>query len=151
MKRAVLILASLVLLLGGVVADAHAGPITYDLNSYLSEQNGWSLSGTITTDGNLGAITTADILSWQFTLTNGTTTVTKGLTLGSAIVEGTLLATDTSLTLPIPTSPNTQNALQLCNGFFDFPLIEWARGSGGSPIAYPAGDWYHSRSPGTAT
>src|SRR5579871_6833840 len=146
MKRAVLILASLGLLLGGV-GRAKAGPISYDLNSYLPEQNGWSLKGTITTDGKLGAITGADIISWEFKLTMGASTVTKGLTNNAHFVTGTLLATATSLTLPIPT-PGNENALQLGNGFFDFPLIEWARGNAGP---YPVGDFYGSRSPGLAT
>ncbi len=133
----------------GVVANAHASPITYDIQSYLPEQSGWSLSGDITTDGTLGPITAANIISWEFTNTMGGTTVTHGLTVGSAIVTGTLLADATSLTLPIPVDPDTEeNALQLGNGFFDFPLIEWARGNTG---AYPVGDWYHSRSPGIAT
>ncbi len=46
-----------------------AGSITYDLeiNPYLT--NGWTLSGTITTDGALGPLQSPDILSWSWTAT----------------------------------------------------------------------------------
>ena len=51
------------------VSNACAVTITYDLVNYPSDQNGWTLSGFITTDGTIGAITRADILSWSFTAT----------------------------------------------------------------------------------
>jgi hypothetical protein len=103
----------------GFVADAHAGPITYDIQSYLSQQNGFSLSGTITTDGTLGSLTAADITDWTYTITMGNITVTNSLAAagpGGTGSTGILTATPTSLTLPIPTTATAamfQNLLSL--------------------------------------
>lgn len=50
-------------------SSAYCTPITYDFIDYPEYQNGCTLSGTVTTDGTLGAITNANIISWQFTIT----------------------------------------------------------------------------------
>ena len=42
---------------------------TYDLQSGPSSPVGWTLSGTITTDGTIGTIQATNILSWTWTLT----------------------------------------------------------------------------------
>jgi len=47
---------------------AHAGLITYDLTNHASLQNGYTLEGTITTDGHLGAWTANHIVAWDVTL-----------------------------------------------------------------------------------
>lgn len=46
----------------------------YDIVNYPAEQDGWILSGTITTDGKTGPITLSDVDSWNWTVTNGVTT-----------------------------------------------------------------------------
>jgi hypothetical protein len=53
-------------LLGAAGAITQAAPITYDL-SFTNGSN--SLSGTITTDGTIGAINAANITAWSFTQT----------------------------------------------------------------------------------
>ncbi len=40
--------------------------ITYTLVNYPAGQNGWNLTGSITTDGTLGPITQLNILSWSY-------------------------------------------------------------------------------------
>ncbi len=48
-----------------------AGSMTYDIVNYPADQNGWTLSGTITTDGKTGDLAPTDILSWTWTITTG--------------------------------------------------------------------------------
>ena len=48
-----------------------AGSMTYDIVNYPADQNGWTLSGTITTDGKTGVLAPSDILSWTWTITGG--------------------------------------------------------------------------------
>ena len=42
-----------------------AGDITYSIVNDPIDQNGYTLSGTITTDGTIGALAPSDFLSWQ--------------------------------------------------------------------------------------
>ncbi len=46
-----------------------AGSITYNLVNYPTDQNGCTLSGAITTDGQTGVLSPSDILSWSWTIT----------------------------------------------------------------------------------
>ena len=72
--------------------------------SYPSQQAGDSLTGTITTDGTIGALAGGDILSWQYTIRSAggsvrdTENQTNGIT-GSAGF-GNVVATPTTLTIP---------------------------------------------------
>ncbi len=93
-----------------------AGSTTYDIQNYpgILEgyilgpptqviQNGWTLSGTITTDGFIGDINENDIKSWTWTVTSGATTYTAKSTDpgASTIVEGpTIQATQTEILIP---------------------------------------------------
>ena len=75
--------------------------ITYNLISYMGFQNSDTLTGTITTDGNTGTLTSSDILSWSYTIrTAGGTLLDQesGTTLG--VMATGLKADTTSLTLP---------------------------------------------------
>ena len=45
--------------------------ITYNLLDYPSDENGCTLTGSITTDGTIGPISVNNILSWTFTITDG--------------------------------------------------------------------------------
>ncbi len=49
---------------------------TYNFLNYPDLQNGWTISGTITTDGTTGTIQSTNILSWTWTITNGVSTYT---------------------------------------------------------------------------
>ena len=103
------------------VAHMWAAPIArgdyvYNLENYLSDQNGWSVSGQIITDTNTGVISTGDIDSWSLTMTQGASIITAcssdpGATLPSAI---SLYATPQALSLYLPPFNSTSN-----NGYFD--------------------------------
>ena len=76
-----------------------AGQITYSLQNYAADQAGSTLTGSITTDGNLGALTAADIVAWTWTITPP---AGPPLTLSDATSTVSLLmATDQQLLLPI--------------------------------------------------
>jgi hypothetical protein len=78
---------------------AEAGQITYSIQDYPADQQGATLSGTITTDGNLGRLTAADIVAWTWTVTPPTG---PPLTLsGVTSTVSLLMATDQQLLLPI--------------------------------------------------
>jgi hypothetical protein len=46
----------------------------YSFISHPAYQNGYTLSGTITTDGNMGQLSQSDINAWSWTATNGANT-----------------------------------------------------------------------------
>ena len=76
-----------------------AGQITYSLQNYAADQNGSTLTGSITTDGNLGTLTAADIVAWTWTVTPpaGPPLTLSGVTSTVSL----LMATDQQLLLPI--------------------------------------------------
>ena len=55
---------------------ASAGSITYDLVNYPAYQNGYTLSGFITTDGTTGTLEASDITAWTVTMSFSTTSET---------------------------------------------------------------------------
>jgi hypothetical protein len=97
MKRIRLATAALAILL--VPHLSQAGQITYSIQNYAADQNGSTLSGSVTTDGNLGTLTSADIVAWTWTVTPPTG---PALTLsGVTSTVSLLMATDQQLLLPI--------------------------------------------------
>jgi|SRR5271166_1702310 len=78
---------------------------TYNIQNYSYpgapiDQNGWTLTGTITTDGTQGFITAADITSWTWTVTMGENKITEIGT--SATVYGLIMASSTDITIAPP-------------------------------------------------
>ncbi len=51
---------------------AKAGSMTYAIQNYPADQNGQTLSGTITTDGKTGLLANSDITSWAVTIDSTT-------------------------------------------------------------------------------
>ena len=79
--KAVLLLASL-LAIPGIAA---ASPITYNVNNAFST---FSVTGTITTDGNLGTLSSADITGYTLTVSNTTHTDTLTAANSSESISG---------------------------------------------------------------
>jgi PEP-CTERM motif len=69
MRRILAALGALTLafLAGGI--SVRAGDVTYNMVNDSVDQNGYGISGTIVTDGTIGALTASDVVSWQFTIT----------------------------------------------------------------------------------
>jgi hypothetical protein len=78
-------------------------PITYQIVNYPTYQDGYTITGTITTDGDLGVISVSDILSWQWTVSSvhASSTDESGLndTYGGIVSPPTFTASETDLTL----------------------------------------------------
>jgi len=92
-------LFTLLTLPSAVLADR-----TYNIQNYPDLQNGWTLSGTITTDGTIGTIIPPNILSWTWTITNGASSFTVSSTDPGAVVKTTdgITATGVALLVPFP-------------------------------------------------
>jgi len=89
----------------GMVSRGLADNITYNLVDYPLLQDGWSLSGQITTDGVLGTLLAADIVSWNWTISQGSQAITVTSSMPGAIVSTSLapqafFATSTTLSSP---------------------------------------------------
>jgi len=106
--------AGLLLLLGG--ADgASAGSITYHILDFPAYQNGFNVTGTITTDGTIGNLSASNITSWSVTVSQGgaSETFTSNDSGAFVVIENTLVATSTGLYLPPTSDYSTQNLLEL--------------------------------------
>ncbi|MDQ2833150.1 MAG: PEP-CTERM sorting domain-containing protein [Acidobacteriota bacterium] len=79
--KVALLLASLLALPG----IASASPLTYTVNNAFPT---FSVSGTITTDGNLGALSSSDITAYSLTLSNATHTDTLTAANSSESISG---------------------------------------------------------------
>jgi hypothetical protein len=99
--------ATLCLLLA-VPWTTRAGPIIYSIQNYPPEQNGHTLSGTITTDGQIGPLAGSDITSWSVTFDDTSTFTGSGV-----LLQGVVQATSTSITLPAAPSNSVANLLFL--------------------------------------
>jgi hypothetical protein len=112
-----LIVAALGMLL--VVAPITKAATTYIIQNYPADQNGATVAGSITTDGTIGVLSSTDILSWVWSISNpggpSGGGIFPALPADSAmtLVSG-LVATNTQLLLPAPTTPSgNPNVLDL--------------------------------------
>jgi hypothetical protein len=101
---------TLSLLIGGAIAPRSAkADLTYSLANYPADQGNHTVSGSITTDGNIGSLTSPDIISW--TITIDTTTFTSH---DAGFVEtfaAGINASATTLTIPLVLNDDRQLVL----------------------------------------
>ncbi len=113
--------------------------IVYNLIDYPAYQNGWWLTGSITTDGHLGLINGNDVLNWSWAATNGTTQVTASQSDYWSNSLGSLETIDaTASGLYTPASSD-----------FDFQLLDWEATSS-LGIGYASVFWGQNTEPATA-
>jgi hypothetical protein len=75
---------------------------------------GWNMSGTIVTDGNLGLLTTSDIVSWSWTTTNGTYDYSANSSQpGTSYGTSGVYATSSYLAMPLSSSTSNGYGLNL--------------------------------------
>jgi hypothetical protein len=86
----------------GILSEASAGSITYNIVDMPADQNGFTVSGTITTDGAIGNLANSDITSWSVTISQGGTSETFTSGNGGAIVNilNNLVATTSEIYVP---------------------------------------------------
>ena len=78
-----------------------AAPITYTVNTLSA--NGWTFSGSFTTDGTLGTLTTTNILSSSVVISDGITTIQLGIPVDgfNCAFSNSVSATATEVTIRI--------------------------------------------------
>jgi hypothetical protein len=87
--------------MAGATIPARAGT-AYSFNNYPAYQNGYTISGTITTDGSTREIFTADITSWTITVySTGGPLYTLSSAAGN-FIDADLEATATTLSVGVP-------------------------------------------------
>jgi PEP-CTERM motif len=135
------------ILLIAVGHPSEASPITYTIQNYPADQNGATLSGTITTDGAVGTLATTDFLSWSWTITPpGETPLTLSSSDAGAQVflfPGSVLVASQSAITIAPRQDSIDGssfALEsLSQGGEQLSSLEYDRpGSGGGPSFYSA-------------
>jgi len=118
-------LVAFVLVTLGIGADrrAEAANVVYNLVSYPALQNGYTLTGTITTNGHIGILAYSDILDASFAVSNG---VNSYQTIHSSEVYGitSLLATATELLLPASTDTHSFPHLKIGGAGFETPQLQ---------------------------
>ena len=83
--------------------EISAASITYSIVNYPTLQNGYTVSGTITTNGATGTfLPGTDITSWDISITKGTTTVVTLTPTESFNLSNAFDATTTSITVATP-------------------------------------------------
>ncbi len=126
---------------------AKAGTITYDLTQTTSLQDGWTVTGTVTTNGATGTLVSGDVESWGFTLFNGKTSYAASSTdEGSSTVLNGVMASATGITLPdTADSEDLANELLLQAGstFIEYnrqdgPTAEIYKGAGAANLLWDA-------------
>ena len=77
--------------------------IIYSILNLPADQNGYTLDGTITTDGTIGPITMSNIKDWTWTATNGVSTYSgSSLQMDShAGIFGPVIATSDYIAIPL--------------------------------------------------
>ncbi len=115
-----------------IASSSANASITYSIVDHAGDQNGWFLSGSITTNGNTGALSTSDVLSWNWSIVNGSTSYSFDSTTGLMTLHD-VWATSSSLTLTAPVS-NGHSALTFRDS--SSASIQWNRGGP------PASDYY---------
>jgi hypothetical protein len=73
--------------------------IVYNIQNYADLQNGFTLSGTITTDGTIGTLTSADVTAWSFSVAGPTPYQLTSQNPGAFLVVSNLTASATELSL----------------------------------------------------
>jgi hypothetical protein len=67
------LLAAITVACSALISGLQAAPITYSIVDNAAYQDGYTISGSITTDGTLGDITESGITSWNWTITDTAT------------------------------------------------------------------------------
>jgi hypothetical protein len=109
------------------------GSIVYNIVNYADLQNGYTLSGAITTDGAIGTLTSADVTAWSFSVTGPTSYQASSQTAGVDLPNVTnLTSTATELTLAPPTVANRTNYFGLGSALLPAtaPILTYQRSDG---------------------
>ncbi len=116
-----------------ITANVQASTITYSLVNNAAYQNGLTLSGSITTDGTIGALGKGNITAWSWALTDGSGTVVGSSAGASPEDSDNVTATAYEILLP-----QIGGYFSLMLGDYD-KYLKW---SGDPPIELSPSDTY---------
>ena len=149
MRHFTIALASLCMLL--VVSQRTKADMIYDLQNYPADQNGHTLSGTISTDGTIGTLQPSNILSWSVTI-DGTDNFSSHDAGASTLLAGLgPSASPTELTF----SPSPSAAASLFELSTEPPgggpvsSLQWLNPPTGIPESPLYAAYYHAGPPAT--
>ena len=135
------LLAAITVACSALISGLQAAPITYSLVNNAAFQNGYTLSGSITTDGTIGDVTSG-ILGWNWTVTDNATSAVVRSASGNGASENSISvqASATQITLrPF----GVGSALRLSG--VEGETLAWFRRAGMDfgDIQVPASDEYY--------
>ena len=110
---------------------ARAQDITYDLVDYPADENGYSLSGFITTDGSMGSLSSSDLVSWSYEIYSGTSSLGSGSSpSGDWAFYGVVATLYCNFSSPLCIGENPGSEV---NFFTYSSAVVWVNDSGGGP------------------
>jgi hypothetical protein len=120
------LLAAITAACSALISGLQAAPITYSFVNNAAFQNGYTLSGSITTDGTTGALSNSNITGWNFVITNTATSVVEHTQSGTGVYTLRFNASATQLTLPPASDSLGSSSFQLNvgGGMFSWQRIE---------------------------
>jgi hypothetical protein len=69
------LLAAITVACSALISGLQAAPITYSIVNNAAFQSGYTLSGSITTDGTIGELSYGNFAGWSFTITETATSL----------------------------------------------------------------------------
>jgi hypothetical protein len=121
------------------------GSIVYNIQNYADLQNGYTVSGTITTDGTIGTLTLPGaITAWSFSVTGPESYQATSQDPGAETLVVNLTASASELTMTLPPT-NGYNQFDLFG-----PSIVLAYERTPEEGGFPGSDFYGAMSPGVA-
>ncbi len=128
MKR--LVTATAVVWLACAMVRPASADLTYNLVNDPIDQAGYTLSGSITTDGTIGQLTASDILAWNFNLGPYYDVGDSYPWDNPEVILNNVIATSTQIILP-----DTSSLFRLedvfynygAGGYFDGSILNWDR------------------------
>ncbi len=128
----------------GWINTAYSEPITYTLTDFPSLQDGWTVSGHITTNGTLGSLLESDITAWDYTFAKGAETFTGSSTTGGVINPFNFALVEASAT---EFKIGLTGSLMLVSDSSYSNLLSWAAASNNYNSQAPAGNVKWSANP----
>jgi hypothetical protein len=92
-------LAAITAACSALISGLQAAPITYSIVNNAAYQNGYTLSGSITTDGTTGLLSDSNITNWTYAVTNTATSVVAFTESGTFATVDRVEASATQITL----------------------------------------------------
>jgi hypothetical protein len=93
------LLAAITVACSALISGLQAAPITYSIVDNAAYQNGYTVSGSITTDGTTGSLSSSNITNWTYAVTNTATSVVAFTESGTFATVGRIEASATQFTL----------------------------------------------------